>query len=141
VITGIDHVQLAIPRGTEDEARSFYGDLLGMTELPKPAALVPRGCCWFTAGSAAVHLGIEEPFTAARKAHPALLVTDLDALQTRLTAAGYECVRTDGEIPGVDRFHTRDPLRQPDRVPAGLVSRSRGWRRTARPGRRSTAPR
>lgn len=110
MITGIDHVQVAIPRGTEDDARGFYGELLGMTEVPKPAALAARGGCWFTAGSAVVHLGVEEPFTPARKAHPALLVTDLDALQGRLAAAGYDCVRSDGEIPGVERFHTRDPF-------------------------------
>lgn len=110
MITGIDHVQLAIPAGTEDEARRFYGELLGMTEIPKPAALAVRGGCWFTAGSAVLHLGIEQPFTPARKAHPALLVTDLDALESRIDNAGYECVRADGEIPGVKRFHTRDPF-------------------------------
>jgi len=110
VITGIDHVQVAIPAGAEDEARRFYGSLLGMTEVTKPAALAARGGCWFTAGAAVLHLGVEEPFRPAGKAHPAFVVTDLDALQTRLGAAGFDCVRTDGEIPGVQRFHTRDPF-------------------------------
>jgi catechol 2,3-dioxygenase-like lactoylglutathione lyase family enzyme len=110
MIVGIDHVQVAIPRGGEDEARRYYGDLLGMTEVPKPAALAGRGGCWFASGSAVLHLGVEEPFTPARKAHPAFLVGDLGALQQRLEAAGCECVRTDGEIPDVERFHTRDPF-------------------------------
>lgn len=110
MITGIDHVQVAIPVGGEDEARRFYHELLGMTEVPKPAALAARGGCWFSAGAAALHLGVEQPFRPARKAHPAFVVTNLDALQTRLAAAGYDCVRTDGEIPGVARFHTSDPF-------------------------------
>jgi catechol 2,3-dioxygenase-like lactoylglutathione lyase family enzyme len=110
VITGLDHVQLAMPRGREDVARSFYTGLLGMTELPKPPVLAIRGGCWFTSGAAVLHLGVEEPFAPARKAHPALLVDDLDALNASLTAAGYECVRANGEIPGIRRFHTHDPF-------------------------------
>jgi catechol 2,3-dioxygenase-like lactoylglutathione lyase family enzyme len=110
MITGIDHVQLAMPRGREDAARSFYAGLLGMTELPKPPALAVRGGCWFASGAAVLHLGVEEPFAPARKAHPALLVDDLDGLSAALTAAGYPCVRADGEISGVRRFHTHDPF-------------------------------
>ena len=110
MITGIDHVQVAIPAGGEDRARAFYGGRLGMTETPKPAALAARGGCWFTAGAAVVHLGVEEPFTPAAKAHPALLVDDLGVLEQELAAAGYVCVRADGEIPGVRRFHTTDPF-------------------------------
>jgi catechol 2,3-dioxygenase-like lactoylglutathione lyase family enzyme len=110
VITGLDHVQLAMPRGREEAARSFYAGLLGMTELQKPPVLAVRGGCWFAAGTAVLHLGVEEPFTPARKAHPALLADDLDGLAAALTAAGCDCVRADGEIPGVRRFHTRDPF-------------------------------
>lgn len=110
VITGIDHVQLAMPRGQEDVARGFYAGLLGMRELPKPPALAVRGGCWFASGAAVVHLGVEEPFTAARKAHPALLADDLDRLEMALGAAGYQCARADGEIPGVRRFHAHDPF-------------------------------
>jgi catechol 2,3-dioxygenase-like lactoylglutathione lyase family enzyme len=107
-IVGFDHVQLAIPAGQENAAREFYAGLLEMVEIPKPPALAVRGGCWFSSGSAVLHLGVEEPFTPARKAHPAFLVGDLDRLHDRLAAAGYECVRTDGEIPGVRRFHTND---------------------------------
>jgi len=110
MITGLDHVQVAIPRGVEDRARAFYGELLGMTEVPKPEALAARGGCWFESGGAVLHLGVEEPFAPARKAHPAFLVDDLDTLEARLVAAGHECTRADGELPGVRRFHTADPF-------------------------------
>jgi catechol 2,3-dioxygenase-like lactoylglutathione lyase family enzyme len=110
VITGLDHVQLAMPRGREDAARSFYAGLLGMTELEKPPVLAARGGCWFASGAAVLHLGVEEPFAPARKAHPALLVDDLDGLEAALSAAGHDCVRANGEIPGVRRFHTHDPF-------------------------------
>ena|ERR1700761_3019737 len=110
MITGFDHVQLAMPRGREAAARAFYAELLGMTELAKPPVLAARGGCWFSAGSAVLHLGIEEPFAPARKAHPALLTDELDALSATLASAGYECVPANGEIPGVRRFHTHDPF-------------------------------
>jgi catechol 2,3-dioxygenase-like lactoylglutathione lyase family enzyme len=110
VITGYDHVQLAVPSGSEAAARTYYGTLLGMTELPKPPALVARGGCWFASGAAVLHLGVEEPFVPARKAHPAFLVDDLDRLELALTAAGHAVTRADGEIPGVRRLHTYDPF-------------------------------
>ena len=110
MITGYDHVQVAIPAGGEDVARGFYAALLGMSEQPKPAALAARGGCWFTAGVAVLHLGVETPFTPAGKAHPAFLVTDLAPLQARLEAAGVTCHDTSGEIPGVRRFHCTDPF-------------------------------
>jgi catechol 2,3-dioxygenase-like lactoylglutathione lyase family enzyme len=110
MILALDHVQVAIPAGGEDAARTFYGSLLGMTEVVKPAALAVRGGCWFSAGSAVLHLGVEAPFAPARKAHPAFLVAELDALADSLASAGYDCLRADGEIPGVRRFHTFDPF-------------------------------
>ncbi len=110
MITGLDHVQVAIPAGAEDRARAFYGGLLGMTEEPKPAALVGRGGCWFSAGTAVLHLGVQEPFSPAAKAHPAFLVSELEVLRARLSAAGHECARADDEIAGVRRFHTVDPF-------------------------------
>ncbi|WP_311209806.1 MULTISPECIES: VOC family protein [unclassified Aeromicrobium] len=109
-IIGLDHVQVAIPAGGEDAARGFYGVLLGMTEETKPPVLAARGGCWFTSGSAVLHLGVEDPFSPARKAHPAFLVDDLDAVEAVLEAAGHACVRSDGEIPGVERFHSFDPF-------------------------------
>ena len=110
MITGLDHVQVAMPRGAEEVARAFYVTVLGMDEDPKPPVLAARGGCWFRSGAAILHLGVEDPFAPARKAHPAFLVDDLDALQATLAGAGYDCVRADGEVPGVRRFHAHDPF-------------------------------
>ena len=110
MITGLDHVQVAIPVGGESSARQYYGEVLGMVEVRKPAQLAQRGGCWFKSGSAVLHLGVEEPFTPARKAHPAFLVTDLDGLAVALAESGGEVTRSDGELPGIRRFHTFDPF-------------------------------
>jgi catechol 2,3-dioxygenase-like lactoylglutathione lyase family enzyme len=110
-VTALDHVQVAAPRGCEDDARRFYGDALGLEEIEKPPALRARGGVWFRVGGAQeLHVGIEEPFTPATKAHPALRVADLDALRARLDAAGATIVEDDGTIPGVRRFYTADPF-------------------------------
>jgi catechol 2,3-dioxygenase-like lactoylglutathione lyase family enzyme len=103
-IIGIDHVQLAMPRGREDDARRFYRDLLGLTEVPKPEPQASRGGAWFTSGSVQLHLGVEDDFRPAKKAHPALLVRGLAALLARCRAAGYE-VTPDGE-----RAYLNDPF-------------------------------
>jgi catechol 2,3-dioxygenase-like lactoylglutathione lyase family enzyme len=108
-VTGIDHVQVAAPAGCEAEARAFYGELLGLKELPKPEALAARGGCWFSAGAQELHVGVEEPFTAARKAHPSFVVSDLDALASRFSEAGIE-VAYDDLIPGTRRFEAADPF-------------------------------
>jgi catechol 2,3-dioxygenase-like lactoylglutathione lyase family enzyme len=110
-IEGLDHVQLAAPPGCEREARRFYGELLGLDELPKPEVLAGRGGAWFTCGPQQLHVGIAEDFAAARKAHPALRVTDLaelERLAERLEYAGVE-VRWDQDLPGVRRFYADDP--------------------------------
>lgn len=108
-VTGIDHVQVAAPAGREAEARAFYGELLGLEELAKPEPLAGRGGCWFRAGTQELHVGVEDPFIPARKAHPGLVVADLDALAARLTGAGLE-VSWDDAIPGTKRFHAADPF-------------------------------
>jgi catechol 2,3-dioxygenase-like lactoylglutathione lyase family enzyme len=108
-ITGIDHVQVAAPPGCEPAARAFYGTLLGLEEVRKPEHLAGRGGCWFRAGTAELHVGVEEPFAPARKAHPGFTVADLDTLAARLRAAGIEAT-PDDSIPGTKRFHTADPF-------------------------------
>ena len=108
-ITGIDHVQLAAPPGCEPEARAFYGSLLGLEELPKPEPLASRGGCWFRAGGQELHVGVEDAFVPARKAHPGLVVSDLDALAARLAGQGIG-VSWDDAIPGTRRFHAADPF-------------------------------
>lgn len=107
---GLDHVQVAAPPGSEDDARRFYGELLGMPELPKPPVLRARGGVWFSCGAGQLHVGIAEPFVAAAKAHPALAVraVDLDRLAERLSEAGRP-VQWDDAIPGTRRFYTADP--------------------------------
>jgi catechol 2,3-dioxygenase-like lactoylglutathione lyase family enzyme len=108
-ILALHHVQLAMPRGREDEARNFYVDVLGFTECPKPPNLAARGGAWFSAGSAEVHLGVEDDFRPAKKAHPALLVRDLPAMAAQCLAAGFSVIR-DEPLPGYDRFYVVDPF-------------------------------
>ena len=108
-VVGLDHVQLAMPRGGEDDAVAFYCDLLGFERVPKPPALAARGGWWFRAGHADVHLGVEDDFRAARKAHPALRIAELDDLVERLAASGVS-VRWDHELPDVRRCYADDPF-------------------------------
>ena len=105
----IDHVQLAMPAGGEYRARGFYGEVLGMKEIPKPQALASRGGCWFSSGAAQVHLGVEEDFRPAKKAHPALVVEGLEEILARCEAAGLPS-RPDAEIDGRRRVHVSDPF-------------------------------
>jgi catechol 2,3-dioxygenase-like lactoylglutathione lyase family enzyme len=98
-----------MPSGGERKARTFYGDVLGLEEVPKPAELAPRGGCWFRSSGVELHLGVDAHFTPARKAHPALVVDDLDALERRLRGGGHEIV-TDSALDGSRRFHTADPF-------------------------------
>jgi catechol 2,3-dioxygenase-like lactoylglutathione lyase family enzyme len=106
----LDHVQLAAPPGCEAEARRFFGELLGLEELEKPEPLRPRGGVWFALGGGQLHIGVEEQFAPARKAHPAfrLAAEELDELAQRLETAG-EPVVWDGSLPGFRRFYTADP--------------------------------
>ena len=103
------HVQLAIPPGGEDACRAFWRDVLGMRELEKPPVLAARGGCWFRGGGLEVHLGVEDPFTPARKAHPGLLVTGLRAVAAALERAGSP-VTWDDDFPGHERFYSADPF-------------------------------
>src|SRR5262249_16375627 len=93
----------------EDEARAFYGVLLGLEEVAKPEAIRARGGVWFRAGGQELHLGVEEPFAPARKAHPGLVADDLEAIRARLVAAGaaYE---DDDRVADVDRLFVDDPF-------------------------------
>jgi catechol 2,3-dioxygenase-like lactoylglutathione lyase family enzyme len=105
----IDHVQLAMPPGREDEARAFYEGVLGIPEVPKPPHLAHRGGCWFQRDGLKVHLGVEADFRPARKAHPAFLVADLPALSAALGEAGYP-VGTDEPLEGYTRVYVSDPF-------------------------------
>ena len=108
-IVDIDHVQVAMPRGGEETARRFYGALLGLAEIQKPANLVKRGGLWFQAGARQLHLGVEDDFRPASKAHPAFRVADLAGFAARCRAAGLTPIE-DEPLSGYRRFYLADPI-------------------------------
>lgn len=108
-VHGIDHVQLAMPVGQEGLARAFYGGLLGLAEVPKPANLAPRGGVWFEGGALRLHLGVDPDFRPARKAHPAFLVASLADLVRHLQRAGVTVV-ADEPLEGYTRVYVSDPF-------------------------------
>jgi catechol 2,3-dioxygenase-like lactoylglutathione lyase family enzyme len=108
-VVGIEHVQLAMPRGEEDRARAFYSGILGIPEVPKPPELAKRGGVWFESGSLKIHLGVEAEFRPARKAHPALLVEDLRALIVLLRERGVQVIDDDA-LEGFMRVYVADPF-------------------------------
>ncbi|WP_067461618.1 VOC family protein [Actinomadura macra] len=105
----LHHVQIAIPPGSEDECRAFYIDVLGMIEIKKPPVLAARGGLWVRADALEIHLGVEQDFRPARKAHPGIRVDDLDGLADRLTGRGVE-VTWDDNFPGHRRLYAFDNL-------------------------------
>jgi catechol 2,3-dioxygenase-like lactoylglutathione lyase family enzyme len=108
-VIGLHHVQLAMPVGGEHKAVEFYEGLLGLPRVAKPEYLEARGGCWFRNESVEVHLGVEDDFRSARKAHPALVVDDLDELRESLVAAGVR-VMEDEPLSGFARFYATDPF-------------------------------
>jgi catechol 2,3-dioxygenase-like lactoylglutathione lyase family enzyme len=109
-ILSIDHVQIAMPTGEEEKARGFYIGLLGFSEIPKPPELAKRGGAWFQSENVQLHLGVEADFKPARKAHPALLVDDLDSLITKVQTSGYETDTSQPPLDGYKRAHVFDPF-------------------------------
>ncbi|CAM3866186.1 VOC family protein [Mesobacillus zeae] len=105
----IDHVQLAAPAGSEDQARKFYGQILAMQEVPKPANLAKRGGVWFQCGTNQVHIGIQNEFSPAVKAHPAFEVENLEELQQKLTEQNIS-IKDDDLLEGAERFYVNDPF-------------------------------
>ena len=108
-IDRLEHVQLAMPPGGEVLARAFYSGVLEIPEVPKPSNLAKRGGCWFERGDLKIHLGVESEFRPARKAHPALLVVDLQVLVGRLKSAGHD-VRENEPLDGYHRVYVVDPF-------------------------------
>lgn len=105
----IDHIQVAAPKGGEAEAIGFYSGLLGMKEVEKPEPLKARGGVWFEFDSFQLHVGIEEPFAPAKKAHPAFKVNGFETLKKHLADHGTE-VKEDDSLPGAERFFVSDPF-------------------------------
>jgi catechol 2,3-dioxygenase-like lactoylglutathione lyase family enzyme len=108
-VVALDHLQVAMPRGREAEARAFYTGILGLTEIMKPANLAVRGGVWFALGSQQLHLGVEADFHPAKKAHPAFLVRDLASLRARLEQQGYKPYE-DVPLTGYERIFVADPF-------------------------------
>lgn len=108
-LTGVDHIQIAAPPQSEEKAREFYGNLLGMEEIPKPENLQARGGCWFKCGVQEVHIGVQADFMPAKKAHPGFTVHALEQLKSRLEKAGYK-ISEEPPIAGRVRFFTHDPF-------------------------------
>ncbi|MEN2468037.1 VOC family protein [Ornithinibacillus sp. FSL M8-0202] len=105
----LDHVQLAAPKGGEEKARLFYQDLLGFSEVEKPDNLKSRGGVWFTNGMIHLHIGIEEPFLPARKAHPAIRVKNIEAMKHYLDQKNTAYI-VDDHLLGANRFYLHDPF-------------------------------
>jgi catechol 2,3-dioxygenase-like lactoylglutathione lyase family enzyme len=108
-IVRLDHIQLSMPSGGEPRAREFYQGILGIPEVPKPVQLAKRGGCRFERGELKIHLGVEQDFRPARKAHPALLVEDLAVLCKELRSRGYP-IREDDALEGYFRIYVDDPF-------------------------------
>src|SRR5882757_8773275 len=109
MINAVDHVQLAMPPGGEDEAAAFYEGVLGIPWIPKPPHLAKRGGCWFESDAVKIHLGVEADFRPAKKAHPGLLVDDLGRLIGDLELAGHR-VNSDEPLEGYHRVYVDDPF-------------------------------
>ena len=105
----VDHVQLAMPKGEEEKARLFYNGVLGIQEKPKASHLAKRGGVWFEEGEVKIHLGVEENFVPAKKAHPALLIKDLPKLVDELKQQDYRVVE-DQPLEGYNRVYVDDPF-------------------------------
>lgn len=107
--TGIDHVQLAAPKGSENVSRHFFEEILGMKEVPKPSNLAKRGGVWFQCGNHQLHIGIQDDFVPAKKAHPAFHVENLEELRQILMKEGVE-IKEDEPLEGAKRFYLNDPF-------------------------------
>jgi len=110
LIKGIHHVQITIPKGTEQAARVFYCEVLSLTEIEKPASLQGRGGFWIQVGDREVHIGTEDGVKRnLTKAHIGYEVSDINEIKRILIEQGVtivECV----PIPGYERFEFRDPF-------------------------------
>lgn len=109
MLSRLHHVQLAMPAGREDDARAFFVGVLWMTEIDKPPEPAARGGAWFRDGGVEIHLGVEPEFVPARKAHPGLVVDDLDEAARRVATTGQD-VTWGADFPGFRRFYAHDPF-------------------------------
>ncbi|ETT81462.1 VOC family protein [Viridibacillus sp. FSL R5-0477] len=109
VFKSIAHIQLAAPKGSEDKAKRFFSDILGFREIAKPELLKKRGGVWFEFAHYQIHIGIEEPFTPAKKAHPAFEIENIEALKSHLSKNDIKFINDD-DLPGANRIYINDPF-------------------------------
>ncbi|WP_330502643.1 VOC family protein [Peribacillus frigoritolerans] len=109
IFKAIDHIQLAAPKDSEDTARKFFKNILGFDEVEKPEELKKRGGVWFEFGNYQIHIGIEEPFYPAKKAHPAFEIENIEELKKHLVTNGIDVIEDD-KLPGAKRFYISDPF-------------------------------
>ncbi len=105
----LDHIQIAMPSGGEDDARSFFSGLLGMVEEDKPYPLSTRGGCWFRKGSVIIHVGVDKDFVPQKKGHPGFIFPDLKELERKLKKEGYDVI-WDNALADRTRFYSNDPF-------------------------------
>jgi catechol 2,3-dioxygenase-like lactoylglutathione lyase family enzyme len=103
----IDHVQICIPKGAEDEAREFYAGVIGLKEIRKPASLVANGGLWYQIADVELHLGVEAEVVKTRR-HPAFEISDVAAAR-KLLENKVQIVE-EPNIPGRVRFAFIDPF-------------------------------
>jgi catechol 2,3-dioxygenase-like lactoylglutathione lyase family enzyme len=108
-LMGIDHIQLAAPKGCESAARDFWGGKIGLEEVQKPESLQGRGGCWFIFGNQQIHIGVEENFQPAKKAHPAFVIKNLSSFKKYIEDQGIK-TKEDTPIDGRTRFFVDDPF-------------------------------
>ncbi|TND06545.1 MAG: glyoxalase/bleomycin resistance protein/dioxygenase [Bacteroidetes bacterium] len=104
----LDHIQLCIPTGKENEARHFYTHVIGLTEIPKPEALVPNGGLWYRVADIQLHIGTENEVNKSKR-HPAFEVTDIRAARALLEKHGVK-IKEEVQVPGQVRFSFFDPF-------------------------------
>jgi catechol 2,3-dioxygenase-like lactoylglutathione lyase family enzyme len=104
----LDHVQVCIPRGTEEQAREFYGGLLGLEEIEKPDVLKKNGGMWYSVADVQLHVGAEDA-VAPSKRHPAFEVEDVAGVRAYLERSGVR-TKDEPDVPGLCRFSFFDPF-------------------------------
>jgi len=107
-ITGIDHVQVAVPRALETQCLTFYRNVLGLAEIEKPEELKSRGGAWFQLPNLQMHVGVDPEASPRSKRHVCILVPDLPAARARIVASGV-AIEEESVAEGLARFFIRDP--------------------------------
>jgi catechol 2,3-dioxygenase-like lactoylglutathione lyase family enzyme len=104
----LNHIQLCIPIGKEEEARKFYTDIIGLKEISKPNELIPNGGLWYQVADIQLHIGTEGEINRSKR-HPAFEVTNIEAAREILERHKIP-IKEEIQIPGQKRFSFIDPF-------------------------------